>query len=152
MIKRKFYVISFIIVMVFMYGCSSRTLNVSDLEPSNIIINKDDITAKIKEDIIMSSKEDITLILENKTDYEYSYGVDFSLEVELDNKWYKVPFDKNSAFIEIGVVLKGNSESKEVLELSKYFSDLPDGKYRIVKTFYHDGKETFVEAPFEVRK
>ena len=119
--------------------------------------NKPKLTAKninitVKEETIKSSKENITLVLENKTEYEYFYGVDFELEVELDNKWYKIPFDKNTAFIEIGLLLKGNGESKEEIELYKYFSDLPDGKYRIVKTFYLDDEKTVAVGLFNIKE
>lgn len=148
---KRIYIFSILILMFIIYGCSSKTLDISDLEPSNIVVEYDNINATVKEDTIKSSKENITLVLENKTEYEYFYEVDFELEVELDNNWYKIPFDKNPEFIEIGLILKENSESKEEIELSKYFSDLPDGKYRIVKTFYLDGEKTVVAALFNIK-
>ena len=118
---KKIYIFSIVIMMFILYGCSIKTLYISDLEPLDIVVDYDNINLTVKEDTIKSSKENITLVLENKTEYEYFYGVDFELEVELDNKWYKVPLDKNPAFIEIGLLLKGNSESEEEIELSKYF-------------------------------
>lgn len=149
---KKIYIFSIVIMMFILSGCSSKTLNISDLEPSNIVVDCDNINIKVKEDTIKSSKEKITLVLENKTEYEYSFGVDFELEVELDDNWYKIPFDKNPEFIEIARLLKGNSKSKEEIELSKYFSDLPDGKYRILKTFYLDGQKTVVAGLFNIKK
>lgn len=149
---KKIYIFSIAIIILILCGCSINRLNVSDLEPSNIVVDYDNIKATVQEGIIKSSKENINLVLENKTEYEYSYGVDFELEVELDNKWYKIPFDKKPEFIEIAVILKGNGESNEEIELSKYFSNLPDGKYRIVKTFYHDGIKNIVVGLFNIKK
>ena len=86
---RKVYIFSIVIIMFIFYGCSSKTLDVSNLEPSDIVIDCDNINVTVQEETIKSSKENITLVLENKTEYEYFYGVDFELEVELDNQWYR---------------------------------------------------------------
>ena len=138
--------------MFIIYGCSIKILDISDLELSNIVEDCDNINLTVKKDTIKSSKENITLVLENKTEYEYYYGDDFELEVELNNEWYKVLFDKSSEFTEIRLVLKGNGESEEEIELSNYFLDLPDGKYRIVKTFYLDGVKIVVVGLFNIKK
>lgn len=151
--KKSYNYIFIIVIMMFIfYGCSRKTLDVSSLQPSDIVIDCDNINVTVQEETIKSSKENITLILENKTEYEYFYGVDFELEVELDNQWYKIPFDKNHEFIEIGLILKGNGKSNEEIELSKYFSDLPEGKYRVVKTFYLDGLKNVVVGLFNIKK
>ena len=149
---KKIYIISIVIILFILYSCSSKTLDVSNLERSNIVVDCDNINVTVQEDTIKSSKENITLVLKNKTEYEYFYGVDFELEVELDNQWYKVPFDKNPEFTDLGLLLKGNSESNEKIELYKYFSDLTDGKYRIVKNFYLDGAKTVVVGLFNINK
>ena len=149
---KKIYIFSIVIILFILYSCSSKTLDVSNLERSNIVVDCDNINVTVQEDTIKSSKENITLVLKNKTEYEYFYGVDFELEVELDNQWYKVPFDKNPEFTDLGLLLKGNSESNEKIELYKYFSDLTDGKYRIVKNFYLDGSKTVVVGLFNINK
>lgn len=151
---KKIYIFSIaIVILIFtLYGCSMNHLNVSDLEPSNIVVDYDNIKATVQEGTIKSSKENINLVIENKTEYEYSYGVDFELEIELDNKWYKIPFDENSEFIEIALILKGNEESNEEIELSKFFSNLPDGKYRVVKTFYRDGIKSVIVGLFNIKE
>lgn len=149
---KKIYIFSIAILILTLCGCSINSLNVSDLEPSNIVVDYDNIKATVQEGTIKSSKENINLVLENKTEYEYSYGVDFELEIELDNKWYKIPFDEKPEFIEIALILKGNDESNEEIELSKYFSNLPDGKYRIVKTFYRDGIKSVIVGLFNIKK
>ena len=148
---RKVYIYSIIIVIFILSGCSNNNLNVSALEPSNIVIKEYGIKAELKEAIIKSSKENITLILENKTEYEYFYGVDFSLEIEANNTWNKVPFKEEPVFIEIAIILKANSKQEEVIDLYNYFGNLPEGKYRIIKSLYKDGEKVVVSAPFEIR-
>lgn len=148
---KKIYIFSIVIMLFILYSCSSKTLDVSNLEPSNIIVDCDNINVTVQEDTIKSSKENITLVLENTTEHEYFYGAYFELEVELDNQWYKVPLSKNAEFNEIGLLLKGNGESNEEIELSKYFSDLPDGKYRILKDFYLDGAKTVIVGLFNIK-
>lgn len=149
---KKFYIFSIVIMLFILYSCSSKTLDLSALEPSNIVVDCNKINVTVQENTIKSSKENITLVLENKTEYEYFYEAYFELEVKLDNQWYKVPLSKNAEFNEIGLLLKGNSESNEEIQLSKYFSDLPDGNYRILKDFYFDGAKTVVVGLFNIKK
>lgn len=151
-VLKKISIFSLIIIIFLFCGCSSNILNISDLEQSDIVVDCNNINIKVKQDTIKSWKENITLILENKTGYECFYGVDFTLEVELDEIWYKVPFNKDYGFNEIGLILKGNSESEETIELSKYFSNLPDGKYRIVKSFYVKDEKIDSVGLFNIKK
>lgn len=148
---KKIYTLSIVIAMFIFYGCSSNNFNASDLEQSTIIVNYNNVNATTKESVIQSVKDDIGIVLENKTEYQYSYGEAFVLEVKLDNNWYKVPFDKNPQFLEIAINLKAHSKNEEVVELDKYFNNLPDGRYRIVKSLYHNGEEIVVMAPFEIK-
>lgn len=149
---KKIYIFIIVIILLLLYSCSNKTLDVSDLEKSNIAVDCDNINVTVQENTIKSSKENITLLLKNKTEYEYFYDLYFELEVELDNQWCKVPFNKNHEFNDIGLLLKGNGVSNEEIELSKYFSDLPDGKYRIAKNFYLDGAKTIVVGLFNINK
>lgn len=91
---KKIYIFIIVIILLLLYSCSNKTLDVSDLEKSNIAVDCDNINITVQEDTIKSSKENITLLLKNKTEYEYFYDLYFELEVELDNQWCKVPLIK----------------------------------------------------------
>lgn len=105
-------------------------------------------------DIVMSIKgqreKDLTLSIENKTNNEYVYGYEFYLEQENDGKWNNIPFLKDVAFIEIGVILKPMGINNENIKLETYFRKLDKGKYRIVKEFYKDEEKQKVSVEFSL--
>lgn len=139
------------VLMIFLYGCSGKNLSVSDLKPSTIVVDTEHVNALVKEGEIASSEEEINLVLENKTEYKYFYGLYFTLEIQSNNIWYIIPFAKNSNFIERGMILNSNSQDSMPIKLSEYFDYLPEGKYRIVKSLYLDAEEIIVVAPFEIK-
>lgn len=91
---KKLYISIVIIGAFLFYGCSNTSFNISDLEPSAILVNEENINLTVKETCITSSEKNITLSLINETEHECIYGVDYNLEVELDNSWYSVPLKK----------------------------------------------------------
>lgn len=131
-------------------GCTKNPFRASDLEPSTAVITEGEIRGSIKEGSIQSLEDKITLVFDNLTATDFYYGVPFTLEVELEKAWYRVPFDKNVAFIEIAMILKRNSSDEEVVELATYFDKLPVGKYRIVKDFQTENKTVTIASTFEI--
>lgn len=148
---KKIYILNTFLIILLLCGCSSKGFNTSHLNISNTIADCDNITLTVEEPTIKSFKEPITLIFKNTSNQEYCYGVDFKLEINLDDEWYEVPFTSGE-FIDIGIILDKNAEREETIDLSKYFSNLPEGTYRIVKTFYSNGLENVVVGSFKIEK
>lgn len=132
-------------------GCASQAFRPSDLEPSTAVVTEGKIKGNVKEEQIQSFKEKITLVFENLTDTVYYYGVDFTLEVELDDTWYQVPFDEDVAFIEIAMLLEGKAMNEEVIDLADYFDKLPAGNYRVIKHFQAEEQTITIAPTFEVK-
>lgn len=146
-----FYITTILLTTLLFSGCSNKTLDAPNLKPSNITLEEmkqGNISVELEKEIY-SQNETISFTLKNNTDQEYYYGVDFTLEVQLDNNcWYEVPFDNQIAFIEIAKILSSNSTSIENIDLSLGFSSLDNGNYRIVKRLHSDGMLTTVTVPF----
>lgn len=79
------------------------------------------------------SDQKIKATLTNQTGNEWCYGEFFSLQTELDGKWYIVPTTSgtNWAFNAIGYILTAGQETSKTYSLDMY-GDLPDGNYRII--------------------
>lgn len=139
-----------VLLMIFILcGCQSVTLDYGKLEKSSAVISQVDVIATVKENKINETVESYTLSLENKTDKEYFYGVNFSLEIENEGEWYIVPFNESAAFIEIGYILDAYKTNEELIDLS-YFKDLPPGKYRVVKTLSSLESDITVAGEFKI--
>lgn len=148
---RKIYILNTFLISLFLCGCSSKGFDTSHLNISTTVANCDTITLTVKEPTIKSFKEPITLILKNNSNQEYGYGTDFKLEINLENEWYEIPF-VSGEFIDIGIILDKYKENTETIDLSKYFSNLPEGNYRIVKNLYFDGINNTVVGSFKITK
>lgn len=59
---KKIYIFIIVIILLLLYSCSNKTLDVSDLEKSNIAVDCDNINVTVQENTIKSSKENITLV------------------------------------------------------------------------------------------
>lgn len=132
-------------------GCTSPLNRFSDLEPSTVVVTENKIKGSVKEEQIESVAEKITLTFENLTDTAYYYGVDFTLEKELKDKWYQIPFDEDVAFIQIAMLLEANATNEEIIDLSTYFEDLPTGNYRVIKHFQAENQSVTIAPTFEVK-
>lgn len=79
------------------------------------------------------------------------------MRVILNQKWnliiigIRYPSTKLMNLQKLDYFLKENDKSEEEIELSKYFSDLPDRKCRIVKIFYLNGEKTVVVGLFNIK-
>lgn len=141
--KRRLSVILILLTFSLIAISCGNMVKTSSGEKDSEIEKSNDIVMSIKE----QREKDLTLSIENKTNNEYVYGYEFYLEQEKDGKWNSVPFLKNVAFIEIGIILKPKGINNENIKLETYFRKLDKGKYRIVKEFYKDEekKKAFVE-------
>jgi hypothetical protein len=80
--------------------------------------------------------ERIVFELENNGSDDWPYGSYYSLDVQLDGKWYSVPMncDYNYVFTDELIYLKAG-ESKQItisLTGASHYSNLPAGHYRLV--------------------
>ena len=141
--KRRLSVILILLTFSLIAISCGNMVKTSSGEKDSEIEKSNDIVMSIKE----QREKDLTLSIENKTNNEYVYGYEFYLEQEKDGKWNSVPFLKNVAFIEIGIILKPMGINNENIKLETYFRKLDKGRYRIIKEFYKDEekKKAFVE-------
>ena len=141
--KRRLSVILILLTFSLIAISCGNMVKTSSGEKGSEIEKSNDIVISIKE----QKEKDLTLSIENKTNNEYVYGYEFYLEQENDGKWNNVPFLKDVAFIEIGIILKPKGINNEKIKLETYFGKLEKGKYRIIKEFYKDEekKKVFVE-------
>ena len=91
-----------------------------------------DAPAGIELTIAKRTTDMLTAEIKNNSGREWFFGEYFSLEVNVDDNWYRVPeMPGNWAFHDIGLILP----SKETTDMEyplKMYGELPAGKYRLV--------------------
>ena len=103
-------------------------------EESKYAVSDDLVSLRVKEGSLTKSKA--TFILENNTDYAYSFGNPFSLEKEVDDIWYKLIPIRELVFTMEAYSLKAK-KSKEIEIGWKFnYGKLLPGKYRVIKDVF----------------
>ena len=118
-----------ILLALTLTGCNKVTL----LEESTLDLNNEYLKMEINEE--KTTNEGITFKLVNISDYDLTYGLSYHLEKEENGKWYKVKPKEEMNFIMIAYQLKKGEEKEENLKWTTYYGKLPEGKYRLVKSF-----------------
>jgi len=106
---------------------NERGWNKTLLTQSKLITPPDNIIMKLKS----INKKEIIVIFKNESKKTWLYGESYSLNVNLDGKWYDIPAVQPIIFTKIGYLLEVNSSAEKEYSIEAY-GDLPSGKYRIV--------------------
>ena len=106
---RKFtYSIMLTILIITLAACSSsEKMNLKSMQKSvyDASNQSKDVTLTIKEKVITSETDSITLILTNISDKQYIFGEQPILEVKSEGVWYAVPYLKTAAWNDIAYIL-----------------------------------------------
>ncbi|MDX8366062.1 immunoglobulin-like domain-containing protein [Cytobacillus sp. IB215665] len=124
--------ICMVISLTLLSGCGITN---SDWEPTlyETVNNVDGVTMVSLEETVSSTG--LTVALENTSDKEYIYGEYFSLEKNINGRWYQVPvsIDGNYGFNDIGYILASSDVKEWTVDWSWLYGNLNTGEYRIVK-------------------
>jgi len=85
------------------------------------------------------TRERVGIRLVNYTDYDYEYGLRFSLLVADGNRWRYVRNISNFDIPDISLHIPANSYAERYIFLAQNFGRLNRGEYRIVQRVNRDG-------------
>ncbi|WP_138417488.1 immunoglobulin-like domain-containing protein [Aquibacillus sediminis] len=139
---RKSLVFLFQIIMgvTLLVGCGDEGSNgdsaeTTEWQPTTYesVNNIDGITIDVKKGTISSAG--LTVILENTSDKQYTYGEYYMLEKTINGSWYQVPIvlDENYGFNDIGYELASSDVSEWTVDWDWLYGNLENGQYRLVK-------------------
>lgn len=92
----------------------------------------DQVNKNIELSLLGIEENIVTIRLKNITDEECTYGLRFSLQKEIDGKWFEVPVAVPASFISVACVLPAGKTVEEQCNLAMY-GELESGHYRIEK-------------------
>jgi len=143
------------ILVITLAACSSpEKMNLKSLQISvyDASSQSKDVTLTIKEKVITSKTDSITLILTNISDKQYIFGEKPILEVKSDGTWKVVPYLKTAAWDDIAYILPPGKNRELKLSIKNNYGRLSKGSYRAVKELSSKkGENTFSAAEFEVK-
>ena len=133
---------------VFEYGLDSN-VNMQNLETtfydkyksSAVVLNVDLDVKKFK----------LNLEFENKSDFVYSYGIEFQIEKLEEGKWIVVPFEKRKDIDDPAFLINPNAKKTDTVFLEDYYNELDNGTYRIVYALdkeIYSIRKTFCDVEF----
>ncbi len=142
------------IIAIFAVGCTftgaikynPKTTEKPVLETfSNVLFAEySDVNKAVRMKVTEASEKEITTEVFNGTSENVVYSVSYKLHFEQDGKWYELPIldEETSDMMMAGVTLKVTPEagtSPFTNDIKESYGKLPDGKYRILRTFEYMG-------------
>ena len=126
--KRIIIIITLIIIVILVVIVASKRLS---LAPELKTI--DGITMRIN-DLTNTSA---TIIIENKTDSNYTTGRNYRIDKNINGKWYKMNMQEDMVTTMDALVIKSGNSLEMYLDWDRYYK-MESGKYRIVKDITND--------------
>jgi len=119
---KKYVLLIIVAVMVFgLAGCGS------------LDYPKGNVTAEVKEGSLTNTQ--LTLVLTNDTDREYTTGLSFRIERRTWRGWVEPEIPWGTVWRLPGIIIPPNSEIELVRNFANVYGELPPGRYRIVKGY-----------------
>ncbi len=140
---------------LFEYGLDSN-VNMQNLETT--FYDKYKSSAVVLNADINIKRFKLNLKFENKSDFVYSYGIEFQIEKLEEGKWIVVPFEKRKDIDDSAFLINPNAKKTDTVFLEDYYNELDNGTYRIIylldKQIYSIRKSfsdvEFCAAEFEI--
>ena len=142
---KKLYLFLMFTLLLLLGGCSRLTPSPHGEIPADELVK---ITTQYP--VYAKDVKTISFMVENLSDDELFYGVDWRLEKHTANGWMTIPFVENAAFDLTGIQLAPGRMKSEILYLKMFDYSLTDGTYRIVKEIndqYYAGEFSVGDSP-----
>ena len=128
-------------------ACGSGKYTPSEYSDSEV---NDKIQMFIKQKTVTDETDEFTVVIENTTDVDYTYGVSQRLEIWKNSKWCVV--EDNMAFATMQLLTLPAGATDELnFNVADHYGKLSDGRYRVVMVFSdHDGNQAIAAAEFGI--
>lgn len=112
--------------------------------------NIENVTIEVLKDTITNKSLEI-LITDNNED-KYGWGVEFRVQEKINGEWEDLKYVSDDlSWIEIAYELNKNNQLTQKLDIEKYYGELPNGTYRIVKQVYDNEYIDIYSNEFEIK-
>ncbi len=115
----------------------------SNRNPNNVIIKVDNTTIK---------PESVSITITDNNENQYGWGVEFRVQEKVNGEWKNLNYiSDNLSWIDIAYQLNEDKQLTQKLDIEKYYGELSNGIYRIVKPVYDEGYIDIYSDEFEIK-
>lgn len=132
--KRLVLVSIFLWGMLFLAGCQEPEITPLT-SPYDAVNELAGLSSSVLDDGAVSIG--MTIIYDNQTTKELTYGEAFVIEQKNNNQWYQIPYldEEGVAFIEIAYLLPPKTQKEWRVSWRNIYGNLEPGSYRLIKEF-----------------
>lgn len=150
--KKRMILLDISLILILLLCACGKSLNKKDLQLSELngAVFNDRVQMFILQRTITDETESAAVQFQNLTEQDYSFDAGQRLEALLDGNWYVIPAKSEALTMALYHLPAGGTESGEIL-LAGSYDKLPEGSYRVVKTFVSpEGEQTLAAAEFVI--
>lgn len=136
---------------VLLVACGGREFRPEQMQASPVEQLGEQVTMRLPQEELEQLPEELNLVITNHTPTEYTYGEGYVLEVLLEENWYVVDPDEEIAFNAIATLLPPDAINSELVQPGSFYSQLPPGRYRLVKQFCSVSGNSYAAAEFTLK-
>ena len=115
----------------------------SNRNPNNVIIKVDNTTIK---------PESVSITITDNNENQYGWGVEFRVQEKVNGECKNLNYiSDNLSWIDIAYQLNEDKQLTQKLDIEKYYGELSNGIYRIVKPVYDEGYIDIYSDEFEIK-
>ncbi len=112
-------------------------------KPENVTIEIDNSTI---------SAESVSITITDNNENHYGWGVEFRIQQKVDGEWKDLKYvSDNLSWIDIAYELGEDNQLTQKLDIKKYYGELANGIYRIVKPVYDNEYIDIYSNEFEIK-
>ncbi|MBO5180064.1 MAG: hypothetical protein J6B87_06960 [Clostridia bacterium] len=129
------------------------------------VASKDDVGTKTEQIIINRNKEKVsvevlldtvtrngaTIVITDKNENPYGWGKSYKLQQKIADGWYNMAPQSEMIFEEIAYILDENGQFKQDIDWTRFYGELGNGTFRIVKDTYDNKYIDFYSNEFEIK-
>lgn len=148
--QRLKYIFSIGLIIILLASCKSNYPENIDLaeesEFGDTVNELEHVEMKLNKSIYESEGDKFEVTVENNSEEEVSFGVEYILEYYYKDNWYKVELENEPPFVLLLVTVPPEGKNTDEINLD-FYEPLEKGKYRIIR---HIG-EYPMAAEFEIK-
>lgn len=129
-----------------------KTIKFVKTHPGNIVdFNRDNEKVKIEVLTDTVTRNGATVIITDKNENPYGWGKSYKLQQKIADEWYNMAPHTEMIFEEIGYILNSNGQYTENIDWTRFYGELGNGTFRIVKDTYDKGYINFYSNEFVIK-
>ena len=154
---KRIILISFsIILSLVLTACQQEPERTKSKNQEDIPSSAKGITIQLEKEQYTTEDTEAKLILSNDSETTFVYGTEYTLEKNVNDTWYAVPFKEGIGFNTMAYHLTPNQTVNQTISLDIFNENLSAGHYRIIHAVndnaenYSLGNKIMIADSFEV--